>query len=88
MEYKLEDQLQIWRGYSKIGFWKSMFVRLENKVLYFSDKNKQSCKFQIYIKLLKVKKVGKFQFTIHNGISVIFFKTPNKTKQTEWVDTL
>ena len=88
MNYQLEDQLKIWRGYSKIGFWKCMFVRLENKVLYFSDKNKQNCKFQIYIKLLKVKKVGKFQFTIHNGINVIFFKTTSQAKQAEWVETL
>lgn len=86
---ELADKLKMWRGYRRvIGFWQSTFVRLRDNTLYFASGPDAPPKFQIYIKMLKVRKEGKLRFRIYNGISVIFLKTPNRETQQKWVETL
>jgi hypothetical protein len=85
---QLEDTLKIWRGYKRLGFWRTYHVVLRDNTLVFSADAHSPPRFQIYIKLLKVRKMKATQFSIHNGISVIFFKTSDTDTLTKWVETL
>jgi len=80
--------LKVWRGYTRIGYWKKVFASLKMNLLVISDRKNGPTRYRILVRLLKIKALKKTQFSITYGLKTLFFKAKNKTAQQKWVKLL
>lgn len=80
--------LHVWKGYTRFGYWSRMYASLNQNFLVISESPEGSVRYRILLRLLKIKRHKREQFSITYGLKTLYFKCLNRALRDQWVNGL
>ena len=87
---EMEDNLEIFSGFMKIGTWSSKYCILRDNELTLCDKKEGNIEGRIHLKVAVVSELNLTQpiFQINTGTTQIMFRTTSLATKSKWVNAL
>jgi hypothetical protein len=82
------DSLHVWKGYSRLGYWKRVSVSLKKTCLIVTETSEGAVRYRILLRLLTIKPLKKNQFSITCGLKTLYFRCAGTAQRNAWVGRL
>ena len=83
------DNFKVWKGYSFIGFWKSVYLQLDEDEFKFLDQENGHLKHKIHPKCLSFKnEENSNTFILKTGVKNYRLKAKTTEIKEKWRDEL